>query len=87
MKNLYTTISPGVFEEGLKKKLREYMDKNNLSQRELAQKLLITEIRMSRIMRGDISLRRFDIVTFLNIAVILGITPEELMQEVIGNEN
>ena len=40
--------APGVFERALRIKLKDYMERENISQRELAEKLGITEVRMSR---------------------------------------
>lgn len=78
---------PGVFERVLRMKLKEYMNKNGLSQRELAEKLCITEVRMSRIMRMEISIQRMDVVSFLNIAVILDTPPDKLLKEIVADED
>lgn len=64
--------------EKLKKSLREYLDNNKLTQRELAEKLDITEAAVSRYVTGT---RIPSLETVIRIARVTGISLDEMVRE------
>lgn len=62
-------------------KVKEYCEDHGMAYRELADKLGMTEISMSRFIRGE---RLPKLVYLKNIAIVLGVTLDELLE---GEQN
>ena len=63
-------------ENEFQKKLKRFMEEKDITQRELAEKIAVSDVRMSKIMNEDVPLRPLEI---LNMLLYFDCKPTELL--------